>query len=112
MLSVDFIANAVAALVLAGMMFLPFVNILVGGVVGGCLAGFAGIFGGAAFAVLLTAVEVWLLRVTVITSKPAVEPVGQADGRPLQLAGGWLSASPLPAEQVPGAVAGIRGESA
>lgn len=58
----EFIANAVAALILAGMMFLPFVNILVGSVVGGGLGGFAGFFGGALLALILTGVEVRLLR--------------------------------------------------
>jgi hypothetical protein len=62
MASGELIANMVAALILAGMMFLPFVNILVGGVVGGGLGGFAGFFGGALLAFALTAVEVWLLR--------------------------------------------------
>jgi hypothetical protein len=62
MASGELIANMVAALILAGMMFLPFVNILVGGVVGGGVGGFGGFFGGALLALLLTAVEVWLLR--------------------------------------------------
>ena len=62
MASVELIANMVAVLILAGMMFLPFVNILVGGVVGGGLGGFAGFFGGALLALALTAFEVWLLR--------------------------------------------------
>jgi hypothetical protein len=62
MASGELIANMVAALILAGMMFLPVVNIVVGSVVGGSLEGFAGFFGGALLALALTAVEMWLLR--------------------------------------------------
>ncbi len=62
MASGEFIANTVAALILTGMMFLPFVNILVGSVVGGGLGGFAGFFGGALLAGVLTAFEVWMLQ--------------------------------------------------
>ena len=85
MASSEFIANTVAALILAGMMFLPFVNILVGSVVGGGLAGFAGFFGGALLAATLTAVEIWLLRRAPVTTEAEAEmqPEPQAKARSL-----------------------------
>ena len=46
--------DAVATIVLAGMMFLPIINLVVGTVAGTCLFGVAGGFAGAALAFLIT----------------------------------------------------------
>jgi hypothetical protein len=79
----EFIANTVAAFILAGMMFLPFVNILVGSVVGGGLGGVAGFLSGASLAVLLTAFEVWLLRREPLTVEAAAKiPAQHAQSGP------------------------------
>jgi hypothetical protein len=45
---------AIATVILAGMMFIPIINLVVGIVVGSGLFGVAGGFAGAAFAVLIT----------------------------------------------------------
>lgn len=52
--------NAIAALVLAGMMLVPFVNVFVGAVVGAGLAGGPGALFGIVVALLITAAEVLL----------------------------------------------------
>ena len=49
--------NAVAILILAGMMFLPFINLLVGVIAGGATFGFSGAFAGATVAILITAAQ-------------------------------------------------------
>ena len=46
--------DAVATIILAGMMFIPIINLVVGTVAGTCLFGVAGGFAGAALAVLIT----------------------------------------------------------
>ena len=46
--------DAVATIILAGMMFLPIINLVVGTVAGTCLFGVAGGFAGAALAFLIT----------------------------------------------------------
>jgi hypothetical protein len=82
MASADFIANTAATLVLAGMMFLPFVNILVGSVVGGGIGGFAGFFVGALVAGMLTALEIWLLQRQPLTGGSEVGILGQSRASP------------------------------
>ena len=46
--------DAVATIILAGMMFIPIINLVVGTIAGTCLFGVAGGFAGAALAVLIT----------------------------------------------------------
>ena len=46
--------DAVATIILAGMMFIPIINLVVGTIAGTCLFGAAGGFAGAAIAVLIT----------------------------------------------------------
>ena len=46
--------DAVATIILAGMMFIPIINLVVGSIAGTCLFGVAGGFAGAAIAVLIT----------------------------------------------------------
>ena len=46
--------DAVATIILAGMMFIPIINLVVGVIAGTCLFGVAGGFAGAAIAVLIT----------------------------------------------------------
>jgi len=46
--------DAVATIMLAGMMFIPIINLVVGTIAGTCLFGVAGGFAGAALAVLIT----------------------------------------------------------
>jgi hypothetical protein len=46
--------DAVATIILAGMMFIPIINLAVGTIAGACLFGAAGGFAGAALAVLIT----------------------------------------------------------
>ena len=46
--------DAVATIILAGMMFIPIINLVVGTVAGTCLFGVAGGFAGVALAVLIT----------------------------------------------------------
>ena len=46
--------NAVAIVLLAGMMFVPIINLVVGVIAGTCLFGMAGGFAGAAIAALIT----------------------------------------------------------
>jgi hypothetical protein len=46
--------DAVATIILAGMMFIPIINLVVGTIAGTCLFGVAGGFAGAAIAVLIT----------------------------------------------------------
>lgn len=60
----DFIVNAVAVVLLAGLAFVPIVNLIVGVVVGFSVAGPFGAFVGPLFAMLITAVEVGMLRIT------------------------------------------------
>lgn len=60
----DFIVNAVAVVFLAGMAFVPIVNLVVGVVVGFSVAGPLGAFVGPLFAMLITAVEIGMLRIT------------------------------------------------
>jgi hypothetical protein len=49
--------DAVATIILAGMMFIPIINIVVGIVVGGAVFGVSGGFAGASIAVLITLAE-------------------------------------------------------
>jgi hypothetical protein len=46
--------NAIAIVLLAGMMFIPIINLVVGTVAGTCLFGLVGGFAGAALAALIT----------------------------------------------------------
>jgi hypothetical protein len=46
--------DAIATIILAGMMFIPIINLVVGTVAGTCLFGVAGGLAGAAIAVLIT----------------------------------------------------------
>ena len=46
--------DAIATVILAGMMFIPIINLVVGIIAGTCLFGVAGGFAGAALAVLIT----------------------------------------------------------
>jgi hypothetical protein len=46
--------DAVATIILAGMMFIPIINLVVGIIAGACMFGFSGGIGGAAFAFLIT----------------------------------------------------------
>ena len=46
--------NTIALIILAGMMFIPIINLVVGTVAGACLFGLVGGFAGAALAVLIT----------------------------------------------------------
>ncbi len=46
--------NAIAIVLLAGMMFIPIINLVVGTIAGTCLFGVAGGFAGAALAALIT----------------------------------------------------------
>jgi hypothetical protein len=46
--------DAIATVILAGMMFIPIINLVVGTIAGTCLFGVAGGFAGAALAVLIT----------------------------------------------------------
>jgi hypothetical protein len=59
---VELIANTLASVILAGMMFVPFLNVLVGSVVGAGLAGYFGLLSGAAIAIMITAGEVALMQ--------------------------------------------------
>jgi ABC-type branched-subunit amino acid transport system permease subunit len=52
--------NAIAIIVLAGMMLIPGINLLVGIVAGGASFGVSGAFAGGAIAVLITLAEKWL----------------------------------------------------
>jgi hypothetical protein len=52
--------DAIAIIILAGMMLIPGINLLVGIVAGGASFGVTGAFGGAATAVLITLAEKWL----------------------------------------------------
>ena len=54
--------NAIAALCLAAMMFVPIVNVVVGAVVGAAIAGWIGIAAGTLLAVATCIAEVVLLR--------------------------------------------------
>jgi hypothetical protein len=58
--------NVIALTILAGLMFIPFINVVVGVVVGTALFGVAGGFVGAALAVLITTGE----QVAVIRPAP------------------------------------------
>ena len=53
-------ADAIAIIILAGMMLIPGINLLVGVVAGGASLGVPGGFAGAALAVLITFAEKWL----------------------------------------------------
>jgi predicted membrane protein len=46
--------DAVATIILAGMMFMPIINLVVGIIVGACCFGFSGAIAGAALAFLIT----------------------------------------------------------
>jgi hypothetical protein len=48
------VLNAIAIVILAGMMFIPIINLIVGIIAGAALFGVAGSFAGAALAVLTT----------------------------------------------------------
>jgi hypothetical protein len=46
--------DAVATIILAGMMFIPIINLVVGVIAGACMFGFSGGIGGATLAFLIT----------------------------------------------------------
>ena len=46
--------DAVATIILAGMMFIPIINLVVGVIAGACMFGFSGGIGGAALAFVIT----------------------------------------------------------
>ncbi len=54
MITPEFVANSIATLVLAAMMFIPLVNVLVGAIVGGNFAGLAGLVAGCLTAAAIT----------------------------------------------------------
>jgi hypothetical protein len=58
----ELIANTLASVILTGLMFVPFLNILVGSVVGAGVAGYFGLLSGAALAIMITGGEVALMR--------------------------------------------------
>jgi hypothetical protein len=62
MLLAEVIVNGISIVLLAGLALVPFVNVVVGAVVGGSLAGPVGLSVGGLLALLITAVEVNLLQ--------------------------------------------------
>lgn len=60
--SADLIVNATAVVCLAGLAFVPIVNVVVGAFVGASFAGTIGVFVGAVFAVLITAAQIGMMR--------------------------------------------------
>lgn len=62
MLTPEFVANSIATLVLAAMMFIPLVNVLVGAIVGGNFAGLAGLVAGCLTAAAITCAQIVLTR--------------------------------------------------
>ena len=67
--------DAIAIIILAGMMLIPGINLLVGIVAGGASFGVSGAFAGAALAVLITLAEKWLSdgrRITQSTPTAAI----------------------------------------
>ena len=67
--------DAIAIIILAGMMLIPGINLLVGIVAGGASFGVSGAFAGAALAVLITLGEKWLSdgrRITQSTPTAAI----------------------------------------
>jgi hypothetical protein len=72
--------DAIATAILAGLMFIPLVNVIVGGVVGAGLAGPLGGFVGILLAVAIAAAETWLAdrmgwRDLRVASPDALEPL-------------------------------------
>jgi hypothetical protein len=68
--------DAIAIIILAGMMLIPGINLLVGIVAGGASFGVSGAFAGAAIAVLITLAEKWLSdgqRIGSIQQRPTAE---------------------------------------
>ena len=62
MITPEFVANSIATLVLAAMMFIPLVNVLVGAIVGGNFAGLAGLVAGCLTAAAITCAQIVLTR--------------------------------------------------
>ncbi|MGH6740027.1 MAG: hypothetical protein ACREDY_13525, partial [Bradyrhizobium sp.] len=60
---------------LAGLALVPLVNVVVGAVIGGSLAGLVGLSVGALLALLITAVEVTLLQNTTSFADQAADPM-------------------------------------
>jgi len=75
MLSAELIVNGISIVILAGLALVPFVNVLVGTVVGGSLAGPIGLSVGALLALLITAVEVTLLQNRILFTAHAANPM-------------------------------------
>jgi len=74
MITPDFVANSIATLVLAAMMFIPVVNVLVGAIVGGNFAGLAGLVAGCLTAAAITCAQIVLMRGPQ-TAAAAAEPL-------------------------------------
>ena len=62
MATFDFLANALATVLIVGLALVPFANLAVGTIIGGAAGGAAGFFIGGLLAVLVTAIEVILLQ--------------------------------------------------
>jgi hypothetical protein len=62
MIDAAFVTNTVATLILAGMLLIPFANLLVGACVGGSIGGFAGFTAGVLIATAITFAEIVLTR--------------------------------------------------
>lgn len=62
MIDAEFVTNTVAALILAGMLLIPLVNLLVGACVGGSIGGFAGLAAGMLIGAAITFAEIVLTR--------------------------------------------------
>ncbi len=73
--------DAIATVILTGLMFIPLVNFVVGGVVGAGLMGPAGAATGVLLALSVTWLEIWVadrLGWRDLQAAPATEPVGIA----------------------------------
>jgi hypothetical protein len=75
MLSIEVIVNGISIVILASLTLVPFVNVVVGTVVGGSLAGAVGLSVGALLALLITAVEVVLLQSRTSFTDQAANPM-------------------------------------
>jgi hypothetical protein len=88
----ELITNGLASVVLAGLMIVPFLNILVGSIVGAGLAGLPGLLMGATFSAAITAAWVAIprsgrgalrLRVAEVTTEVPARPSAELlDWRP------------------------------